>query len=162
MTFKLKREQDAIFVPFLLTTEDISLPLVGYNVFELCVKSEMTCPGLACVFPSVSCENVHSLFDIIDTHDDSVFCTVRTSMKKCLIKCGRCSQIVCRINHRPIASEIPVIVEPDEIPDLTNGLVVSESLFSLKPGKTSIVKFQLENIAMHDIALPKRTVLGRI
>ena len=45
---------------------------------------------------------------------------------------------------------------------MPNGLVVSESLFSLKPGKVSTVKFQIQNITKHDIVLPKRTVLGRI
>ena len=49
-----------------------------------------------------------------------------------------------------------------ENPDFPNGLVVSESLFSLKPGKTSVVKFQVQNISNHDIVLPKRTVLGGI
>ena len=62
----------------------------------------------------------------------------------------------------PIDSEIPVIFEPDENPDLPYGLVVSESLFSLKPGKSSVIKFQVKNITKHDIVLPKRTVLGRI
>ena len=162
LTFQLKHEQDPIFVPFLVTTEDISLPLIGYNVIELCVKTGMTSPELACVFPSLTRDNLNSLFDIIDTIDDSDFCTVRTNKKQCLIKRGRCSQISCRINHGPIASEIPVIFEPEENPDLPNGLVVSESLFSLKPGKTSVVKFQVQNITKHDILLPKRTVLGQI
>ena len=37
-----------------------------------------------------------------------------------------------------------------------------ESLFSLKLEKTSVVKFQVQNITKHDIVLPKRTVLGHI
>ena len=114
LTFKLKYEQDAIFVPFLVTTEDISLPLVGYNVIELCVKTGMTSPELTCVFPSLTTENIQSLYDIINTNDFSDFCTVRTNKKQCLIKRGRYSQISCRINHGPIASEIPVIFEPEE------------------------------------------------
>ena len=131
-------------------------------MIALCVISGMTSSELACVFPSLSCNNVNSLFDIIDTHDDSDFCIVRTNKKQCLIKRGRCSQIACRINHGPIASEIQVIFEPDENQDLSNGLVVSESVFLLKPGKSSVVKFQLQNLTRHDIALPKSTVLGRI
>ena len=34
LTFELKTEQDAILVPFLVTTDDILLPLIGYNVIE--------------------------------------------------------------------------------------------------------------------------------
>ena len=45
---------------------------------------------------------------------------------------------------------------------MPNDLVVLESLFSLTPGKTSVVKFQVQNITKHDIVLPKHTVLGRI
>ena len=122
----------------------------------------MTSPELACVFPSLTRDDVNSLFDIVDTSDDSDFCTARTNKKQCLIKLGRCSQISSRINHGPIASEIPVIFEPEENTDLPNGLVVSESLFSLRPGKTSVVQFQVQNITTHDIVLPKRTTLGRI
>ena len=93
LTFKLKDEQDPIFVPFLITTEDISLPLDGYNVIELCVKTGITSPELECGFPSLTRDNVNVLFDIIDTSDDSAFCTVRTNKKQCLIKRERCSQI---------------------------------------------------------------------
>ena len=162
LNVKLTYKQDAIFILFLVTTEDISLPLVGYNVIGLCVKPGMTSPDLACVFPSLSHDNVKSLYDIIDTNDFSDFCTVRTNTKQCLIKRGNCSQISCRINDGPIASEIPVVFQPEENPDFPNGLVVSESLFSLKPGKKSVVKFQVQNISNHDIVLPKRTVLGGI
>ena len=122
----------------------------------------MTSPNLACVFASLSHENVNSLYNIIEANDDTDFCTVRTNKNQYLIKRGQCSPISCRINHGPIDPEIPVIFEPDENPDLPYRLVVSESLFSLKPGKSSVIKFQVKNITKHDIVLPKRTVLGRI
>ena len=141
LTFKLKSEQDAIVVPFLVTTDDISLPIIGYNVIELCVKSGMTSPDLACVFASLSHKNVNSLYDFIEANDDTDFCTVRTNKNQYLVKRGQCSPISCRINHGPIDSEIPVIFEPYENPDLPYGLVVSESLFLLKPGKSSVIKF---------------------
>ena len=79
LTFKLKSEQDTIVVPFLVTTDDISLPIIGYNVIELCVKSGMTSPDLACVFASLSHENVNSLYNIFEANDDTDFCTVRTN-----------------------------------------------------------------------------------
>ena len=66
------------------------------------------------------------------------------------------------INHGPIDSEIPILFEPEENSDLPYGLVVSESLFSLKPGKSNVIKFRVKNITNHNIVLPKRTVLGRI
>ena len=48
-------------------------------------KTRMTSPKLACVFPSLTRDNVSSLFDIIDTSDDTDFCTVRNNKKQYLI-----------------------------------------------------------------------------
>ena len=146
LTFKSKHEQDLLFLLFLVTAEDILLPLLGYNVTELCVETGMTSPELACVFPSLTRDNVNSSYDIIDNSDDSDFCTVRTNKKQCLIKRGRRSQISCRINIRRITTKIPVIFEPEENQDLPNGLVVSESLLLLKLGKTSVVKFRVQKL----------------
>ena len=162
LEFRLKDEQDPILVPFLVTSDDISLPLVGYNVIELCIKSGMTNPELACVFPCVSLNDVNNLRDIIEDNVDTDLCAVRTNTKDCLIKSAQCSQISCRINHGPIDSEIPVLFEPEENEELPYGLVVSESLLSLKPGKSSVVKFEVKNVSKHAIVLPKRTFLGRI
>ena len=65
LAFRLKHKQDLIFFPYLVTTEGMSLPLVGYNVIELCIKTGMTSPELASLFQSLS--------DIIDTSDYSDF-----------------------------------------------------------------------------------------
>ena len=162
LEFRLKDEQDPILVPFLVTSDDISLPLVGYNVIELCIKSGMTNPELACVFPRASFNDVNNLRDIIEDNVDTDLCAVRTNKKDCLIKSGQCSQISCRVNHGPIDSEIPVLFEPEENEELPYGLVVSESLLSLKPGKSSVAKFEVKNVSKHAIVLPKRTFLGRI
>ena len=161
-TFTLKNRRDPILVPFLVTTDDISMPLVGYNAIELCIKSGLTSPELACVFSSLSHNNVNTLYDIIEANNDADLCTVGTNKKNAVIKRGQCSEISCRINHGPIASAIPVIFEPEENQELPHGLVVSESLFSLKPRKTSGSKFVVENTTKHDIVLPKRMVLGWI
>ena len=162
LEFRLKDEQDPILVPFLVTSDDISLPLVGYNVIELCIKSGMTNPELACVFPCASLNDVNNLRDIIEDNVDTDLCAVRTNKKECLIKSGQCSQISCRVNHGPIDSEIPVLFKPEENEELPYGLVVSESLLSLKPGKSSVVKFEVKNVSKHAIVLPKRKFLGRI
>ena len=138
------------------------MPLVGYNVIELCIKSGLTSPELACDYSSSSRNNVNTLYLIIEANNDADLCTGLSNMKNALIKRGKCSEISCRINRGPIASAIPVIVEPEENPELPHGLVVSESLFSLKPGKASVIKFLVKNTTKHDIVLPKRTVLGRI
>ena len=99
---------------------------------------------------------------IIKDNVDTGLCAVHTNKKDCLINSGQCSQISCRINHGPINSEISVLFEPEENEELPCGLVVSESLLSLKPGKSSVVKFEVKNMSKHNIILPKQTFLGRI
>ena len=79
LEFRLKDEQDPILVPFLVTSDDISLPLVGYNAIELCIKSGMTNPELACVFPRATLNDVNNLRDIIEDNVDTDLCAVRTN-----------------------------------------------------------------------------------
>ena len=64
---KLTSTQEPVIVPFLVTSETIDVPLVGFNVIEefMKSKSEMTDTELACVFPCVSSANINVLVDLI-------------------------------------------------------------------------------------------------
>ena len=90
-TFTSRNRRDPILVPFLVTTDDISMPLVGYNVIKLCMKSRLTSPELACVFSSLSRNSVNTLYNIVEATNDADLCTVRTNKTNALIQ----------LRHRP-------------------------------------------------------------
>ena len=160
--FKLKHNQETIIVPFLVTNEVMDLPLVVYNVIEECIKSGISGPELACVFSRLSPADVCTLHDFIDSIEETDLCVVKTNKTDQVIKKGQILKVTCRLNHGPIDSAIPVLFEPDGVSKLPTGIVVSEALFTIKTGKSSTVKIDVENVSQHDIILPKRTSLGRI
>ena len=161
---KLTSTQEPIIVPFLVTSETIDVPLVGFNVIEefMNSKSEMTDTELACVFPCVSSANISVLVDLIKTNSETDLCVVKTNKKDQVVKPGQGLKVPCRLNHGPLEVETPVIFEPDESSELPNGLVAQEALLTIKPGKSSKVNIEIVNVSKHDIVIPKRSVIGRI
>ena len=56
----------------------------------------------------------------------------------------------------------PVLFKPDEQSQWPSGLIVQETLTTIKRGKSTILEIPLFNNTEHDIILSKRTVLGRV
>ena len=161
---KLTSTQEPVIVPFLVTSETIDVPLVGFNVIEefMKSKSEMTDTELACVFPCVSSANINVLVDLIKINSETDLCIVKTNKRDQVVEQGQGLKVPCRLNHGPLEVETPVIFEPDENSELPNGLVAQEALMTIKPGKSSKVNVEILNVSKHDIVIPKRSVIGRI
>ena len=87
---------------------------------------------------------------------------LKTGKKDQLIKKGQSFQVSCRLNHGPVEIATPVLFEPDELVNLPSGISVNDTLFTLKPGKSSKVKIEVVNNSKHDIMLPRHSVLGRV
>ena len=162
LRFTLSKYNEPIIVPFLVSQESIDLPLVGFNVIEECMKIDRCETDLSNVFPSVPSENISSLIDLIKTNNEAEFCCLKTGKKDHLIKRGQSFHVSCRLNHGPVETAAPVLFEPDELANLPFGISINETLFTIKPGKSSKVKIEVVNNSKHDILLPRRSVLGRV
>jgi hypothetical protein len=57
---------------------------------------------------------------------------------------------------------MPVLFEPDEQSQWPSGLIIQETLTTIKRGKSTILEIPVFNNTQHDIMLSKRTVLRRI
>ncbi len=159
----LKNEQSPITVPFLVTNNSsIDFPLIGFNAIEACVKTGLTETGLENAFPTLSPINVNLLCQFLESERETDVCSVKTTKKQHVLKSGQTSQIPCRLNHGPIESKTYVLFQPEDSPELPEGLVISETLLQLKPGKSSVISFEIQNESRHDIILPKRLFLGRL
>ena len=79
-----------------------------------------------------------------------------------LFERGTSVAISCRVNHGPIDKRTPILFEPDELALWPSGLIVQETLLSLKPGKSSRIKTEVINTTNHNIILPNRISLGRL
>ena len=70
--------------------------------------------------------------------------------------------MTCRANTGPVERTTPVLFEPDESNPWPSGLEITETLLTVKKGKSSKVEIDIVNNTNHDIRLPGRTLLGRL
>ena len=162
ITFKLKNDCTPLVVPFLVTKENIDLPLIGYNVIEECIKNGLTEQELTSVLPRVASASVKSLIALISCNKDTELCVVKTDKHDHTVKKRQTLKVSCRLNHGTIDSDIPVLFELEENSHLPTGLSIHDRLLTIKPGKATKIAFDIENTSKHDIVVPKRTLLGRI
>ena len=138
------------------------MPLVGFNVIEEFIKTYMFESDLKRVFSHFPSDNISVLTDLVKRNNEAEFCCLKTGKKDQLIKKGQSFQVSCRLNHGPVEIATPVLFEPDELVNLPSGISVNDTLFTLKPGKSSRVKIEVVNNSKHEIVLPHHSILGRV
>lgn len=169
-TFRLNGEEDKeVTVPFLVTQEYLEQPIIGYNVIELFVKdndnrlnSSTVVQSISSSFRNMQEKDAKQLINLVQTNNSHFFCEVKSTKRDIVIPRGTTSQLPCQANTGGVNTAIPVLFEPDEQSKWPQGLIVQETLTSIKKGKSTILELQISNSTKHDITLPKRRVLGRL
>ena len=105
---------------------------------------------------------VQALICLIRTTNPGELCLVKSTKKPHTVPAGETVHLPCRANTGPIHRKTPVIFEPDELATWPSGLIVHESLTTVKEGGANIFSVPLANNTNHDITLPGRVVLGRL
>ena len=71
--------------------------------------------------------------------------------------------VTSRVNTGPVGRPTPVLFKPDETDPWPNGLEISETLLTVKKGKSSqVVDIDITNNTNHEIVLRGRTPLGQL
>ena len=167
---RLSNENEAeVRVPFLVTKEEIEQPIIGCNVIELMVKNTEgevdgeKVPGRTMKsFHQSRDSDIQALISIIRATNSDELCFVKSAKKAHTIPAGQTIRLPCRANTGPIHRKTPVIFEQDELATWPSGLEVHESLTTIKEGDVTILSINVTNNTNHDIALPRRVVLGRL
>ena len=174
VSFKLATSDDkhGMSVPFLISTDPLDHPIVGYNVIEEIVKNpdshfrnsheETLVSALNSSLPNAKQENVEALINLIRTTTPSELCSVKVTKRDVLVPKNETMVVTCSVNTGPIESRFPVLFEPDVESPWPSGLEVPETLVTLRGGASSRVGIQVRNITDHDIILKNRTVLGKL
>ena len=102
-------------------------------------------------------ENVEPFIFVIRTSSRSELCSVRVTKRNVIPK-NETVVVTCSVNTGPIESRLPILFEPT----WPSGLVIPETLVSLKGDALSRVGIQVENTTEHDITLKNRTVLSKL
>ena len=125
VSFKLMTSDDkhGMSVPFLISTEAMDHPIIGYNVIEEIVRNtvseapnnyeETLVNALSSSLPNVKQENVKALIGLIRTNTPSELCSVKVTKKGVVVPKNETVAVTCSVNTGPTESRLPVLFEPD-------------------------------------------------
>ncbi|KXJ14888.1 hypothetical protein AC249_AIPGENE26963 [Exaiptasia diaphana] len=157
-----------IHVPFLITEEPLKKPILGYNVIEELTRIDFSftptdiVDSVTAGFVDSEEEKLSTLVNLIRAPSEEYLCPIKSPKKGIRIPAGGTVQLSCRANTGRIHKDSPVLFEPDEMPQWSDGLEVLESVTSLKKGYVSRVAVEVHNTTVHGIVLRNRTPLGRL
>ena len=169
LPFKVKGNRE-LLVPFLVTKEDISHPIIGYNVISELIANEddKTAKGMLTTLlnDDVDSEKIPLLLNELreTTREEEVVSTVTIKKDRSGIKLkpGQSMKITCKVNRIIVEERTPVYFEP-EIPEaLPNGLHVEHELLYLKKGANSKIAVTVSNTSVEDIAVPSQISIGEL
>ena len=78
LEFSLASNQKSIIAPFLVTNEIIDLPLVGFNVNEEFIMTDVFESDLNRLFSHVPSDNIFVLTDLVKRNNEAEFCCLTT------------------------------------------------------------------------------------
>ena len=143
--FKMSDVAEPLIVPFLVTAEEISMPIIGYNVIEELVRGEMqkSNPKIAQMLGGslrdVSKKKVKGLVTMIQkkvSYDEpESLGDVKVGRKDIVIPRGTNLKMKCISHCGPLRVDTPVIFQPEAKLELHCDLVIGEGIMLAKGGK---------------------------
>lgn len=158
-------------VPFLVSTQPMELPIIGYNVIEEVIRngehSGMTNTILNSIFAAClggkGSENTEALINLVQSSTQPMeLCMLKTIKKNVVVPKNKSILVACRANTRSLDVDTPALFEPDIDGHYPHGLEMNETLVKLPAGNSSRVNIEVVNTTKHDIVLKGRTVLGKL
>lgn len=162
LKFRLAPSHRELSVPFLVTDEELDAPLIGYNVIEEIIKGGGNDITKDIESSFIGLDNATAFVNFIQSTNQTELCSIKTKNQDLVVPKRQSATIKCRANTGPIEKRTPVLFEPDETCPWPSGLELSETLFSVKKGKSSHVDVGITNNTDHDIVIKSRTSLGRL
>ncbi len=162
MEVKLKGRSDILDVPFLVTADDITNPIIGYNVIRVVAESDED--GEAEFFKDVSSEKVCEVMELLADPESDCLSSVKTFKTGTVVKKRSTSVITLKINNVVVDKRMPAIFDPHiESQLMFDGVLsVEEQLVTLKQGLNQKIKVSVVNRTNEDVEIPGRIVLGEI
>ena len=163
LEFQIGKSKNTVSVPFLVASDKLELPLLGFNVIEYLIKSQqLDCNDISSHLVGTKPFNAPALVDLMNSVDHAELCLVKTCKKDVIIPRGQSVRVCCRVNTGPLSQPTPVLFEADENGQWPSSLEVLDTLTIAKGGKASRIELEVRNTARHDVTLRGRTVLGRL
>ena len=146
-------------VPFLVMHDDISTPIIGFNV--ICEEGSVDLLAEVMAAMGIDEEKVVQTINIIQTAGDRALCNVKVS-KKVVVGAGQAVKIRCHAPAGLLDENTPVLFQPDEAQDWPEELAINDKLMMLKKGVSQKVPVTVVNQSNYDVVLLPRTLVGRL
>lgn len=150
----------------MLLNKCLDSPLIGFSVIEEIVKDSKgdvtLCQAITSSFTDLDSRTAPVLVNFIENLNQEELCFLKTIKRDITLPPKESQRVTCRANTGPVERNTPVLFEPDEASPWPNGLDISETLLTVKKGKSSQVNIEITNNTNHAIVLPGRTLLGRL
>ena len=154
----------ALEVPFLVTQEQIVDPIIGFNVLQEMIgetEADQGISNLRHAFQHLTEAQTEALVNCLLKKDTHAFATVTTFKNAVVVKAGASISIPCRVDGPKADQRIPALFEPYNDDNVSESLVVQESLVTLKKGSSRIF-VTVSNTSTRDVYLQGPTVLGEL
>ena len=152
-------------VPFLVTSQEMSSPIIGYNTIEHLVtnfKDKINLSESLVDVYNISSDRVDSMVNLIEKGGEVAELTSEAKLQKNqIVYPGCCEKIRCKINSSQFAGNKLVVFSPLEELCVETDLVVFESTEILKPGR-KFIDVMVYNPTKVNISLNKGMLLGQV
>ena len=118
--------QEELLVPFLVTSEKLDCPILGYNVIEELVSHEQNPKPTG--YKSFPGTKLDALVNFIQCLSSDAICKMTTEMKDVIIPKDSTIAVSFLANTGPVNKETPVLFEPNKLAQLPDGLEHNETL----------------------------------
>ena len=151
----------SVHVPFLVTTEKLQQPTLGFSAIKVIMDSQKNTDALvrmfSILFKSSNTDNVKKFVHLIQEPSDDK--QARVKGKNVIIPAGRIVQVPCKADVGFVKVKKAMLLQAGEI-DVSEGLHYPETVFMLKPSINNYFKIPVVNDSNKDVILHKNTQLG--
>ena len=140
LDLQIDDSEQGLSVPFLVASEEMELPLIGFNAIEHLIKvNNLQGNEMATALVGVKVCDATALVDFVNGVNHDELCLVKSCKKDVVIPRGKSLKVSCRVNTAPLGKPTPVLFEADENGQWPSGLHVSDTLLTAMTGKSSRV-----------------------
>ena len=155
--------KSSVEVPFLVTTEELERPILGFNAIKILAngKQDDVCKLFSSVIKSASISKVEAFVNLLQQEDEDVLFPARIKGKDVLLPAGKITQVPCKVKVGLISQKRAMLFVKS-VYDLPEGIEPADSVLMLKPGVNNYFKIPVVNNTSREVLLRKNLVIGDV
>ncbi|KAJ8036363.1 hypothetical protein HOLleu_20314 [Holothuria leucospilota] len=160
--------EQSLSVPFLVTPDYLSEPIIGCNVIEEFLHNARGSDSanvnvtMTAIFSKLQSHKITKLMSIIESNEPDHLCTVKVGRLNVVVPPCQTIGVRCSIYMGPVPEQMTTLFEPDLEQPWPSALTVHEAVVGVTKGSSGRVTIHVTNNSNKDVVLPKRTTLGHL